>query len=100
VVCSVLVSIGYDADIDKARAILLELGGKHPKATQVCGCPLTQWGTSGVVLSLDMWCADAFTAIALKCDLLEQARKRFALEGIGLPLPQTTVVLKDGRQLG
>ena len=99
VVCSVPMSISYDADIDKARAILLDLGSKHPKATQVCGCPLTQLGASGVVLSLDMWCADAFTAIALKCDLLEQAKKRFALEGIGLPLPQTTVVLKDDRRL-
>ena len=99
VVCSVPMSISYDADIDKARAILLDLGSKHPKATQVCGCPLTQLGASGVVLSLDMWCADAFTAIALKCDLLEQAKKRFALEGIGLPLPQTTVVLKDDRRI-
>jgi small conductance mechanosensitive channel len=97
VVCSVPMSISYDADVDKARAILLDLGSKHPKATQVCGCPLTQLGTTGVVLSLDMWCADAFTAIALKCDLLEQAKKRFALEGVGLPLSQTTVVLKDDR---
>lgn len=99
VVCSVPLSISYDADIDRARAILLDLGSKHPKATQVCGCPLTQLGAAGVTLSLDMWCADAFTAIALKCDLLEPARKRFALEGIGLPLPQTTVVLKDDRRI-
>ncbi|MCU0783867.1 MAG: mechanosensitive ion channel family protein [Verrucomicrobia bacterium] len=99
VVCSVPMSISYDADIDKARAILLDLGSKHPKATQVCGCPLTQLGTAGVVLSLDVWCADAFTAIALRCDLLEQAKKRFALEGIALPLPQTTVVLKDDRRI-
>ena len=100
VVCSVLMSISYSADVDKARAILLDLGGKHPKATQICGCPLTQLGASGVVLSLDLWCADAFTAIGLKCDLLEQAKKRFATEGIGLPLPQTTMVLKDDRRLG
>ena len=99
VVCSVPMSISYDADIDKARAILLDLGNKHSKATQVCGCPLTQLGVSGVVLTLDMWCADALTAITLKCDLLEQAKKRFALEGIGLPLTQTSVVLKDDRHL-
>ena len=85
VVCSVPISISYDADVDKARAILLDLGSKHPKATQVCGCPLTLLGTSGVVLTLDMWCADALTAITLKCDLLELAKKRFELEGIGLP---------------
>ena len=56
-------------------------------------------GISGVVLTVDVWCADALTAIALKCDLLEQATKRFALEGIGIPLPQMTVVLKNDRRI-
>ena len=97
VICSVPIAISYDADIDKARAILLELAGQHPKAKKVCGCPLTQLGSSGVVLSLDVWCADALTATSLKCDLLEQSVKRFAREGIGLPLPQTKVVLLDDR---
>ena len=99
VICSVPIGISYDSDIDKARGILLDLAGKHPKAKEVCGCPLTQLGISGVVLTLDVWCADALTALALRCDLLEQATKRFALEGIGIPFPQTTVVLQDGRHL-
>ena len=97
VICSVPIGISYDSDIDKARSILLDLAGKHPKAKEVCGCPLTQLASSGVVLTLDVWCSDALTATAFRCDLLEQATKRFALEGIGIPLPQTTVVLKDDR---
>ena len=97
VICSVLIGISYDSDIDKARAILLDLAGKHPKAKQVCGCPLTQLGASGVVLSLDVWCADALAAISFRCDLLEQAAKRFAVEGIRISIPQTVVVLKDDR---
>ena len=97
IVCSVPISISYEADVDKARAILVDLGAKHPKATQVCGCPVTQLSASGVVLTLDLWCADALTAITLKCDLLEQAKKRFALEGIALPITQTNVVLQDNR---
>jgi small-conductance mechanosensitive channel len=97
VVCSVLIGISYDSDIEKARAILLDLAGKHPKAKQVCGCPLTQLNNSGVVLSLDVWCADALTAITFKCDLLEQTAKRFAVEGIRISIPQTMVVLKDER---
>ena len=97
VICSVLIGISYDSDIDKARAILLDLAGKHPKAKQVCGCPLTQLGASGVVLSLDVWCADALAAISFRCDLLEQATKRFAVEGIRISIPQTMVVLKDDR---
>jgi len=97
VICSVLIGISYDSDIDKARAILLDLGGQHPKAEQVCGCPLTQLGDSGVVLSLDVWCADALAAITFRCDLLEQAAKRFGVEGIHISTPQTRVVLKDER---
>jgi small-conductance mechanosensitive channel len=54
-------------------------------------------GNSGMVLTLDVWCADALTAITLRCDLLEQATKRFAAEGIGIPIPQTIIVLKDAR---
>ena len=95
VICSVLIGISYDSDIDKARAILLDLAGKHPKAKQVCGCPLTQLGASGVVLSLDAWCADALAAITFRCDVLEQAAKRFAVEGIRISTPQTMMVLKD-----
>ncbi len=95
VICSVPISISYGSDIDKARGILLELAGKHPKAKEIAGCPVTQLGNSGLVLSLDVWCADAFTAIALRCDLLEQATKRFAVDGIGIPIPQTMVTLKE-----
>lgn len=96
VICAVPVGISYDADIDKARRILLELGGKNSKAEKVCGCLLTQLGAAGIVLTLEVWCADAATAITLKCELLESAVKAFALEHIALALPQTTVVLKDG----
>lgn len=93
VVCSVPFSISYNSDIDRARAILISLAAKHPKATAVVGCPLTQLGSSGVVLTLDVWCADALTAITLRCDLLEEATKRFAADGIGIPFPPTLVVL-------
>jgi len=97
VVCSVAVGISYDSDIDKARSILLELASKHPKAREICGCPLTQLGGSGMVLTLDVWCADALTAITLRTDLLEQAVKRFAQESIGIPFAQTKIVLEDER---
>jgi len=99
VICSVPVGFGSGLDIDKARGILLDLAGKHVKAKEVCGCLLTQVTTSGVGLTLEVWCADAVTAITLRCDLLEQATKRFALEGIGIPMQQTIIILKDDRQI-
>ncbi|SPE55381.1 conserved membrane hypothetical protein [Verrucomicrobia bacterium] len=93
-ICSVAIGISYDSNIDHARAILLDLASKNPKAQQVCGCPVTQLTPAGVVLTLTVWCADAPTADALKCDLLEQAQKRFADEGIRNPFPHTTVTLQ------
>ena len=94
VICSVPIGISYDSDIDKARAILLDLARKNPKAQQVCDCPVTQLAPSSVVLTLDVWCADAPTAGAFKSDLLEQAKRRFADEGIQIPFPHTTVILQ------
>jgi small conductance mechanosensitive channel len=96
--CSVPIGIGYGSDIDKARAILLELARQHPKSLEVCGCPVTQLGPAGIVLSPTVWCADLPTAGAVKSDLLEQAIKRFTAEGIALPVPQTAVTLKTDRE--
>jgi small-conductance mechanosensitive channel len=95
VLCSVPIGISYDSDIDKARAILLELTRQHPQAKEVCGCPVTQLGANGIVLTPTAWCADTAAAGALKCDLLEQARKRFAAAGIEMPFAQTIVTLKQ-----
>jgi small-conductance mechanosensitive channel len=91
--CSVPISISCDSDIDKTRAILLELARRHPKTQAVSGCPVTQFGPGGVVLTLGAWCADSATAGELKADLLEQAAKRLAAEDIRLPSSQTTVTL-------
>ena len=93
-ICSVPIGIGYDADLEKARAILLDLARKHPKTLEVCGCPVTQLGPTGIVLSPTVWCADQPTAGGVKSDLLEQAIKRFTAEGIALPMAQTSVQLK------
>lgn len=105
VVCSVPISISSDADIDKARAILLELAGRNSKAQQVTGCPLTQWGPNGIVLTVSAWCPSPGAAGEFKNDLLESARKRFDKEGIAVPFPRMQVTLdrppaKDGHGLG
>ena len=95
-VCSVPISISCDADVDRARSILLELAKQHPKAKSVLGCPVTQWNQTGIVLSVNAWCADPEAAGALKVDLLEQARRRFAEAGIGVPFPQMIVTTSQG----
>ncbi len=97
VICSVPISFGSRSDIDKARGILLEVGGKHAKAKEVCSCLLTEAGSAGLVLTLEVWCADALTAITLRCEILEQATKRFDCEGIGLPMVQSCMIFRDDR---
>jgi small-conductance mechanosensitive channel len=97
VLCSVPVGISCDSDINKARAILLELARQHPLSKEVCACPVTQVGPAGVVLTLAVWCADVAASGTLKCDLLEQSKNRFEAADIKIPFPQTTVLLKrDG----
>ena len=95
VICAVPIGIRYAADLDQARGILLGLAGRHPQAGPLVGCLLTQLGGAGAVLTLEVWCADAFTAITLRCDLLEQAAKRFAAEGIALPFQDSIIVLQE-----
>ena len=94
VICSVPIGISFDSDLDRARAILLELAGKHPQAQKVCGCPVTQLAGSSVVLTLEVWCADTPTAGSLRSELLEQAKKRFGKEGIQVQFPHNTVILQ------
>jgi len=83
-VCSVSIVISHDSDLDKARAILLEIAGTNPKTQKIDGCPVTQLDGFGVELTLSIWCADSLIAGALKCELLEAAKRRFSVGGIKL----------------
>jgi small-conductance mechanosensitive channel len=93
------ISIGYDSDIDKARAIVLELADAHADILEVVGCPLVNLGGSSVDLSLRAWCNDAATAKAVEFDLLEQVKKRFDVEGIEIPYAYQNVLLSGSVRL-
>jgi len=98
--CSIPFSIACNANIDQARAILLELARNHPGAKKVTGCPVTQVSPAGVVLTLGVWCSNVDAAYTLKCDVLEQAHQRFVHQGILLPFPRTTVTIEDAKGRG
>ena len=95
IICSIPFLITLDSDLNKARAILLELAKKNTKTQKVCGCPVTQLDGFGVVLTLGVWCANSVIAADLKCDLLEEVKKRFASEGIKFPTVERAVVSKS-----
>lgn len=93
VMLSMTLSIGYSSDIDKARAIVLELAQAHEGITEVVGCPVINLGASSVDLSLRAWCSDAATAKSVEFDLLEQIKKRFDEASIEIPYAYQNVVL-------
>lgn len=86
-------SIAYDADIDRARAVAIELAGKHPGVVEIVGCPVVALSAFSVDLSLRVWAADAGAAATVRFDLLERIKARFDVEGIEIPFPARSVIL-------
>jgi small-conductance mechanosensitive channel len=88
------IRIGYAADLEKARKILVQLAQQHPGVGEVVGCPLTALGESSVTLTLQAWCADAGVTKQVECDLFEQAKKTFHEQDIEIPFPYHNLVFK------
>ena len=88
-------SISYDAEIDHARRIALELAEAHAEIEEVEGCPVVTLNTSSVDLSLRVWCADSAIAATVKNDLTEAIKKRFDTEGIEIPFAYQNVIVKS-----
>jgi small-conductance mechanosensitive channel len=82
--CVVPFNFGYDVDIEKARAILLELAQQLSKDKLETECPVTAFGGGTVTLTLKVWCPDYQSATQLRYNLFEAAKKRFKAEGIEL----------------
>jgi small-conductance mechanosensitive channel len=93
-ICSVAIVIGLDANLDQARAILMEIASGNPKSKKVDGCAVTHLDGSGVELTVSVWCDDSVVAGALKCDLLEAITKRFSAAGIKIPVCRRVIVVK------
>ena len=88
-------SIGYDADIDKARTLALELAEAHPQVEEVAGCPVVLLGPSSVDLTLRVWCPDPVIGAGVQYDLTEAIKKRFDTEDIEIPFAYQNVVVKS-----
>ena len=87
--------IDYDANIDKARSIILEeaadiegvLADPEPTA------PVTGLGDSAVVLNGRVWIDPKETgAGGVKFELVERVKERFDAEGVGMPYPHRQLV--------
>lgn len=89
------ISISYDADIDTARALILEVATGTHGVEEVVGCPVTNLGASSVDFSLRVWCPDSGVAAGVKNDVLEAIKKRFDAAGIEIPYAYQNVLIKE-----
>lgn len=98
--------ISYDSDIAKARAIMREEVLNHPlridqrtseqieNGAEEVPVRVVSLGDSSVNLRAWAWAANQADAFVMECDLLEIIKNRFDAEGIEIPFPYRTVVMK------
>ena len=86
--------IGYNDDIDKTQAILEEIVAAHPKvlekpAPKIC---VNSLGESSIIFIVRPWTKRA-NRLSVFWDITREVKKRFDVEGIGIPYPQRDVHL-------
>lgn len=101
--------IAYDADIDKAKAIIQEEAMKHPEfldnrtpeekknKIEPVIVRLISLGDFAVTLRAYIWAKNSAAAFAMKCDLFQSVKKRFDNEGVEIPFPYRNIVLKNSK---
>lgn len=104
------IGISYDADIDKALAIMQDEAMNHPyfydnrtEAEKNRGNPapavqakVLGFGDSSVNLRAWVWARNYPAGFNMRLDLYKSIKERFDEEGIEIPFPYRTLVFKDG----
>lgn len=99
--------ISYDSDIQRAKQIIAEEALKHP--LQIDGrteeartngekevpVRVLSFGESSVNLQAWVWANNQADGFQMYCDLLESIKERFDAEGIEIPFPHRTLVMKN-----
>lgn len=91
-------AIGYDDDIDKARAILMEVAKNSPGLLGDKGIDIMvkDLADNSVNLGVRFW-TKASEFWAATCYMKEEVKKAFDISQIGIPYPQLDVTLKNGK---
>ena len=90
----IVVTIGYDSDITKAKMLMLDCAKSHPKCikTPAPACYATAFVESGVEMKLYVWIADAVDGrVEPKSDVIFAIIQAFAANNITIPYPQREV---------
>jgi len=101
------IGISYDSDIDLAKKIMQEECEKHPlildnrseldiqEGKPIVKTAVTQLNDSSITIRAWTWGRDYSDSFQLKIDVLESIKKRFDKEGIEIPFPYRTIVMKN-----
>ena len=93
----VRIGVGYDSDVEKVRAILLEIAGAH-QHLMTSPAPvvfLTSIADSAINFEMSGVVRNIADAAGVKSDLYFAILKRFREEGITIPNPMREVVWRD-----
>jgi len=98
------VGVGYDADLDQVRTVMLDEASQH---TNIMEHPAPQFrflnfGDSALDVSLRCRVADVTSQYRTESELRQQVLRRFRSEGIEIPFPQrvVTMIAGDGKDDG
>lgn len=106
------IGISYDSDVDLAKKIMQEECQNHPliydnrsEADKQEGKPMirvavVRFDDSAVVIRVWAWALNFSDSIAVKRDVFETIKKRFEAEGIEIPFPYRTIVVKNTEESG
>ena len=106
--CCELVEIGisYDSDVKLAKRIMQEECENHPlnfdnrtriekeEGKPIVKTALTKFNDFSVTIRAWAWARTYADAFIMNCDLLESIKARFEAEGIEIPYPYRTLVMK------
>lgn len=95
----VVVGIGYDSDIKKAREIMLKLAYAHNDVlrqpeTDNPIVRVTALADSSVNLTMYLWTTND-KWFAMQCDLLEEIKYAFDEQGVTIPFPNRTIQIDN-----
>ena len=90
----ITIQVGYEADVERALDILVEIASAHPRVLDEPAPKgfLAGFGESGIDLRLSCWIADPEEGtLAITSAINMEVWRRFKREGISIPFPQREV---------
>lgn len=106
----IAMDISYDSDIDLAKKIMQEECENHPliidnrslvdiaEGKPIVRTAVISLNDSSISVRAWAWVSDNSSAFLLRYDILESVKKRFDKEGIEIPFPYRTLVMKNSEE--